>query len=224
MNSERVAGDVLLRSILASTTDDGVASNALLREFHRGYPVVNLRRLLVSGRDIPVGAGAFISAELGESAKEVLDDVAALASHPSPRVRGDVIGAITRAQRVATPSAIALAVQGIIDEHEGVRWKALRFLSTSERSILSGCLTHLAHAKLLVALRWLLDRDLDGAVDEICEWLGKSSRLERLIALAAALRVRDRTTAPLLSAAASTDDEVRVTAAEVLDDSMRPNP
>ena len=124
MNSGRVAGDVLLRSILASTTDDGVASNALLREFHRGYPVVNLRRLLVSGRDIPIGAGAFISAELGESAKEVLDDVAALASHPSPRVRGDVIGAITRAQRVATPSAIAVAVQGIIDEHEGVRWKA----------------------------------------------------------------------------------------------------
>src|SRR5882672_288042 len=78
--TERLAADP--RSSLA-----GVLMNDLLAEFHRGYPLENLRFLLQNDNTELVKVGAWIASELGEKGKPLLNDVSPLLQHPKSRVR-----------------------------------------------------------------------------------------------------------------------------------------
>lgn len=204
--------------LLRSSNPDGPAANDLLREFFRGYPATELRRLLTSSNEIAVASGAFIASELGGSAAVVQEDLVQIAKHAQPTVRCDVIGAIGGMKELAIPSAIAIALGGIADEDESVRWKAVRLLGFVDDSLLRLAEVHIPDLELKSAISWLLAPRDEGTIAEILGRFGEPSRLKRLTALVAAVRIRSHTLEPLRFASSSQDEEVRVMANEYLDE------
>src|SRR5947207_14485923 len=65
----------------------GVFTNDLLREFHRGYPLENLRPFLLSQNHDVATIGAWIASELGEKGIASLNDGFYLLGHPERQVR-----------------------------------------------------------------------------------------------------------------------------------------
>ncbi|MEZ5961607.1 MAG: HEAT repeat domain-containing protein [Hyphomonadaceae bacterium] len=113
-------------------TDDGAMVNDLLGEFWRGYPVENIRRLLVPAA---IGDAAFLVAELGQKVRPLLSDVADLMEHESPRIRFDAISALSQSTTWEDGWAVAKIVRALGDPHDGVRrmaCKALRYMESSQ--------------------------------------------------------------------------------------------
>lgn len=208
----------LMSRLLQSSEPDGSAANDLLREFFRGYPTANLHRLLTSSNEVAVASGAFIAAELGASAAVVQDDLVQLARYPLPSVRCDVIGAIGGMRELATLESIAIAMGGIIDDDELVRWKAIRFLGFIDGSLLGRSAAYVTNAELRSAISPLISPHGEGSIAGIFDQPNEPRRLERLVALVAAIRVRDRSIEPLQLAASSSDEEIRTIANEYLDE------
>src|SRR5882672_3886156 len=120
-------GDVLVERIRQGGT--GEDARELIAEFAAGYPIANLRRLFQSELDDAVKTGVWIASELGERIAPLLGDLSALLRHPLRYVRGFALDAILVAASPHNGDVIAEAVCLIDDEDEGVRWKAMQFLS-----------------------------------------------------------------------------------------------
>lgn len=116
----------------SSDTDDGVLVNDLLGEFWRGYPIENLRRLLVPAT---IGDAAFLVSELGQKVRPLIREVADLLEDDSARIRFDAISALSQCTTWEDGWAVAKIVRALGDPHEGVRWmacKALRYMESSQ--------------------------------------------------------------------------------------------
>jgi hypothetical protein len=151
--TERLAADP--RAPLA-----GVWMNDLLAEFHRGYPLENLRPLLLSDNTEVVKAGAWIASELGEKGKPLLNDVSPLLQHPDSRVRFSVIDCILLWADPSKGPELASVVDLIDDPESRVRWKVMEFLSRATREQLAAALSYLERtnpqSKNIRGLRLLL--------------------------------------------------------------------
>ena len=116
----------LIERIAAFDPDDvrhGVLSNELLREFHRGYSLNELRKLIRSDNPVLVATGAFITDELGVKCRPLLDDLAPLLNNPMKGVRLDALScALWSLPQHGCLLAKAIAL--LDDPEEGVRWKA----------------------------------------------------------------------------------------------------
>lgn len=124
-------------------TGDGEVANELLSAFWNGYPLENLRRLLVPAT---IGSAAFIAAELGQKIRPLLKEVAALTAHESVRVRMDAIIAISHCATWEDGWAVAKIVAALGDSHERVRWMASSAVRYIESSPLTAGLKYL-HSK-----------------------------------------------------------------------------
>ena len=115
-----------------SDTNDGVVVNNLLDEFWRGYPIENLRRLLVPAT---IGNAAFLVSELGQRIRPLIREVADLLEDETPRVRGDAISALAQCTTWEDGWAVAKVIKAIGDPHDGVRrtaCNALRYMESSK--------------------------------------------------------------------------------------------
>lgn len=121
-------------------TGDGEVANELLSAFWNGYPLENLRRLLVPAT---IGSAAFIAAELGQKIRPLLKEVAALTADESVRVRMDAIIAISHCTTWEDGWAVAKIVGALGDSHERVRWMASRALRYMDSSPLTAGLKYL---------------------------------------------------------------------------------
>ena len=113
-------------------TDDGVLVNDLLSEFWRGYPIENLRRLLVPGN---MGDAAFLVSELGQKVRPLIREVAQLMEHGSAGIRFDAISALAQFTTWEDGWAVAKIIRALGDNHDSVRWmacKALRYMESSQ--------------------------------------------------------------------------------------------
>ncbi len=113
-------------------TNDGDLVNDLLGEFWRGYPIENLRRLLVPAT---IGDAAFLVSELGQKVRPLVREVADLLEHESARIRFDAISALSQCTTWEDGWAVAKIVRALGDPHDGVRWmacKALRYMESSQ--------------------------------------------------------------------------------------------
>jgi HEAT repeat protein len=137
--------DEMIEKLLdpSSDSDDGATANDLLGHFWNGYPIENLRRLLVPAG---MGAAAFLASELGQKVRPLLPEVAELLQHESSSVRFDAIDALAECTTWEDGWAVAMIVRALGDPHEGVRWKVCRALRSMESSKLHAGLDYL-HAQ-----------------------------------------------------------------------------
>jgi hypothetical protein len=187
-----------------------VMMNDLLSEFHRGYPLENLRPLLHSRDPNVVNVGAWIASELGEKGFPLLPDVLPLIHHPAKNVRFSIIDCILL---WATDGAELSAVADLVNDPEsGVRWKAMDFLSRATRDQLQAALSHLAEVEPnsthVQGLQWLLGPDASDA-DTVKAALQNESALLRKYAVVAASRMSKADREPLSYAASVKDPDVQ---------------
>jgi hypothetical protein len=134
--------------------DSGRVQNDLLRQFHRGYPVENLRSLLSHRDDKIVKAAVFVASELGSKASPLVREVARLLRHSAMVVRYNAIDSLLTCTKDTDEGEIA-AVVSLLDDPEGaVRKKVMDFLARA------------SEIQLQAALRWF-GRDSPSSVHSI---------------------------------------------------------
>jgi len=188
----------------------GVIMNDLLSEFHRGYPLENLRPLLQSQNPDIVNIGAWIASELGEKGSPLLPYVLPLLQHPAKNVRFSIVDCILL---WATDGAQLAAVTSLLDDPEsGVRWKAMDFLSRATMEQLQAALSYLEHAEpnstYVRGLRWLLSSDASDA-NAVKAALQNENALLRKYAVVAASRMSKADREPLSYAASVKTPDVQ---------------
>lgn len=208
-------GEVLIEHIRQG--GNGEAARELIFELAAGYPVVNLRRLFQSELDDVVKTGAWIASELGERVVPLLRDLSDLLRHQLPYVRAFALDAILMAASPQNGDVIAEAVYLVDDPDEGVRWKAMHFLSRASVQQLRASVRNLTDIKHASLVRWLLDVTSSVRIADIMGRADDSAASTRLFAAAAAARVEHTTLVPLRHVAESKDAEISSFAREWLE-------
>jgi hypothetical protein len=131
MNYDKDRAEKFTERILANPNSSqvGVIASNLLREYHRGYPVENLRSLLANHEESIVITGAWIASELGAKGTPLLADISRLIGHPQKKVRFSVIDCLLVWARPSNQTELASVIGLLSDPEAGVRWKVMDFLS-----------------------------------------------------------------------------------------------
>lgn len=211
-DEQRASG--LLRRLMMhpDSTAADLLSNDLLREFHRGYPIDNLRSLLHSAEPEIVIIGAWIASELGEKGSPLLADVLPLLHHAARKVRFSAIDCVLVWAGKSDGPALASALELIDDPEPTIRWKAMDFLFRASPEQLEASLSHLlrtaASSHHIRGIEWLLSSKSEDPA-AIVRVLQSQDPLLRKYAVAAAARLSGRNREPLLYAASVDDPDVK---------------
>lgn len=208
-------GDRLLAQA-AVGADDALASQ-LLDEFFSGYPVERLRELLRSRNEATVKVGTWIASELGHRAAPLMDDLAHLLVHSSRYVRFFAVDSILAGATAEHGDALAGAVRLIEDQDEAVRWKALNFLARAGYDQLAASVSSLHDGPLAALAEWLLEIDRTSDTAFVTQRIQDDSKLRRMFAAAAAVRLAAHDQSALSHVAASSDEEISSFAREHLE-------
>lgn len=220
--------DEMIELLLDPQSDamDGRVVNDLLREFGRGYPIENLRKLFVP---TAFGGAAFIVSELGQKARPLIKEIALLLEQKAPRVRGDAISALSMCTTWEDGWAVAKVVTGLGDQHEGVRWTTSRALRYMESKTLEAGLEYLkreqpnsVYAQFRNAFL-ALERRPGGATATLQKLLMHDDEIARRFGVAMAVRPRlfiDRAFVAL--AESSPDPEVAQIARDAIETQLPP--
>lgn len=193
------------------------AANELLSVLFAGLPVSTLVTLLRSTETEAVKAGAWLVSELGENARPIIGEVAALLSSPEAYVRHFALDAVITATTQADGELIGQAIGLVGDPNPGVRDKAVRLLAVTPPDRLTAALPHVPGDDLRALTEWLVRTAVPfGESTEVTARLGATDPAERLFALALAIRIADRDSEPLEHAAEAADPDVSSLAAFIL--------
>lgn len=219
MNPQQLLDNILANPDQNSETV-GTLINQLLDEYHRGYPLDNLRPLLRSEDERLVDTGIWIASELGKKGKPLLSDVVPLLRHPRKRVRFFAFDCILLWAGSANKSELASAVCALNDSESIVRRRAMWFLSRASHEQLEAALAYFEpaepHSIHVPPLQWLLShRAADPA--EVIATLKSDNPLIRKYGAAAATRMAGYNRDPLLYASTLSDSDVK----EFADSSIR---
>ena len=214
MNFNKDRADNLLSLIMSdpSCNQIDVLSNDLVKEFHRGYPLTNLRPLLRSPQAALVSAGVWIASELGEKGKPLLNDVSPLLRHPEKDVRFEAINCLLVWAAPSNPAELASVIKLVDDPERSVRWKAMDFLARASKEQLQAGLSDLQvsepNSARVRGLQWLLSPEaLD--VEGVTTALQSSDAAFRKYGAVAARQLSKDNKAPLLYAASVADPDVK---------------
>lgn len=108
--------------------DSGVMANDLLAEFGKGFPLQNLRPLLVSNQPRAQAAGAFIATFLGFRLNGLAPELAGLLGASDPRTRSDAVEALRYCTTPINGDSLGRVLLLLDDSHPGVRWKVVQFI------------------------------------------------------------------------------------------------
>jgi hypothetical protein len=135
---ETAKGELLIEALMQAEEGRGkMLSMQLLAEIRRGYPVRNLLRLIQSDNDWAAAEGAFILAESGGLAIDLIDELPSLVGHRNMRVRYWAVDVLLF---VAHPSQLASTCVGfrlLEDPDAIVRSYAIRQLARLPVSVLT---------------------------------------------------------------------------------------
>jgi hypothetical protein len=214
MSYDKDRAERLTKRILehSNAPEIGVVANDLLGEYHRGYPLENLRPLLSHENASVVRAGAFIASELGLKGRPLLGDISHLLRHTDPRVRSDVIDCVLLWAGRSNATELASAVGLLGDPHPGVRWKAMEFLSRASLEQLEAALSSLEASEPnsvnVRGLRWLIGSHASDPQD-VRTVLQSQDEALRKYGVVAARRMSKSSKEPLLYAASLNDPDVK---------------
>jgi hypothetical protein len=190
----------------------GVMMNDLLAEFHRGYPVTNLRELLRSPNERLVIIGAWLASELGAKGRPLLGDIRALLHHRERKVRFSALDCVLAWAEPVNGTELASAVTLVEDTDPGVRWKALDFLSRTTIEQLRGALSYIKgnvpQSPHIRGLDWLLSGGAS-ACNGIVTMLQSPDALMRKYAVVGARKAAATDLQPLQYAASTDDPDVK---------------
>jgi len=191
--------------------DAGVWMNDLLSEFQRGYPLLNLRPLLLHEDPDVAAGGAWIASELGAQGRPLLDIVSRLLQHSDRRVRFNALDCVLLWTDTARGPELCEAVRLLDDSDPAVRWKAMDFLSRASEDQLQAALADLRRERPQSghnpALAWLLTAGKDP--QQVITSLSSPDPLLRKYGAVAAARLPGDRRKPLSLAAASQDPDVK---------------
>ncbi|NGO51814.1 hypothetical protein [Allomesorhizobium camelthorni] len=111
---------------------DGVLANDILCEFERGFPIENLRPLLVSSNENTLAAVAFLLTFMGFRANCFVVEITALLDAQDSRTRSDAIESLANCTTPADDAALGRVLLRLDDEHPGVRWKVIQFIRLAQ--------------------------------------------------------------------------------------------
>ncbi|MGX8012092.1 hypothetical protein ACVDG8_025560 [Mesorhizobium sp. ORM8.1] len=115
---------------------DGKLENDLLSQFHKGFPMENLRPLLTSSNDRTQTAAAFLASEISSRLSFkmncVVAEIADLLDSEAVHVRFDAIGALLGCTTPADGAILGRVMLRLDDEAFGVRWKAAEFIRLAD--------------------------------------------------------------------------------------------
>jgi hypothetical protein len=112
---------------------DGVLANKLLCEFERGFPIENLRPLLISENENTRATAAFLLTFMGFRVNCFVAEIANLLAAQNPRTRSDAIESLGNCTTPADGAALGRVVLRLDDEHPGVRWKVIQFVRSAQQ-------------------------------------------------------------------------------------------
>jgi hypothetical protein len=214
--------DQLITAIMLNprSSDYGVRANHLLREFHRGFPVENLRPLLLSPDEEIVKTGVFIASELGSKAKPLLADVVGLLKHPNKAVRFDAIGSVLTCTTGKEPREIAAAVSLLDDTEGAVRWKAMDFLMRASEEHLRAALQYYdktdPRSTHVEGLRFAIHEHSREPAN-VLAFINSENVLLRKYGVVVAARMASVNSGPLEAASTIEDEDIRVFARDMLE-------
>jgi len=204
------SGTDLVKTIMNSPDDPniGILANELLTAFKRGYPVEELRQLLLSRNDEVAKIGAWIASELGKKGERFLGDAVALLRHPVKNVRFFAVDCILCWAGPSNGRELASVIPLMDDSESSVRWKVMDFLSLASFEQLEAVLSYLyameANSEHVSGLQWLLGPK-GSSPEEVSSAMRSQNALLRKYGIVSAVRLPERTR-DLLSSASSDDD------------------
>jgi len=186
--------------------------NDLLEEFGRGYPLDNLRPLLLHNNSRVATTGAWIASELGAKGSVLLEDVSPLIGHPEKGVRFWAIDCVLLWAGPSDQAELASVIELLNDPEPGVRWKAMDFLSRATREQLEAALSSLEarepNSMNVRGLRWLIGSHASDLQD-VKTALQSQDGVLRKYGVVAARRMSKDNREPLLYAASLSDPDVK---------------
>jgi hypothetical protein len=198
------------------------ASYELLKEVFHGYPFDLLVPILHGDDPRMVESVAWVLSELGSGRAgaivpgpdypgiaEYMDEVDWLLGYPTTAVRFHSIGSVLSAASAADGTTIAKALRQATDHQRAIRYVVLRLLAYGSDDQLRAGLANLEQGPVREQLEWLLTQGGDPARSaDVVHRLDEGAELERMFALAAAVRVGRYDLGPLEHASRSSNEDV----------------
>ncbi|RWG46892.1 hypothetical protein [Mesorhizobium sp.] len=125
--------DMMSKLLEPGYEGDSELTFALQSEFHKGFPLENLRPLLMSGNLHTQAAAAFLVAEISPrlsfNMNCVVAEIADLLDSKIARIRFDAIEALLGCTTPADGAILGGVMLRLDDEHAGVRWRVTQFIA-----------------------------------------------------------------------------------------------
>ena len=128
--------DIMSKLLAPGFEGDSELTFALQSEFHKGFPLENLRPLLTSGNLYTQAAAAYLVSEsprLSYKMNCVVAEIADLLDSESSGIRFDAIDALRGCTTPADGTILGRLMLRLDDEHAGVRWRVVQFICFAER-------------------------------------------------------------------------------------------
>ncbi|MER8404124.1 hypothetical protein [Mesorhizobium sp. M1307] len=201
---------------------EGNLANDLLSEFKKGFPIENLRPLLVSSNIHTQSVAAFITVEIGFRRRFKLNcvvaEIADLLDSKASRTRFDVIEALGDCTTPADGAILGRVMLRLDDEHAGVRWKVVQFICFAERWQLQLAVENAAALRPDSAFTTLVNaygHYIMPSAKDLPRLLANPDAVLRRFAAAVAIRPREVIVERFVAMAEQSDDaEIRQIAAD----------
>lgn len=197
---------------------NGLLANELLREFHRGYPVENLRVLTSSDDEEVVKTGVWLASELGARCRSILSDIETLLGHPCANIRYFAIDCILSASRRGDGGLVARVLRLMEDESAAVRRKAMDFATRIPLERLSEALAAVGSSGFgtdhIAGIELVISSPI--SPENIEAFLRSDNRVRRRYGAIAAARVVKSLPQAFELALRSYDDDLRTFASDVI--------
>jgi hypothetical protein len=122
---------------LVMSGKDSDFSQELWSAFENGFPIENLRPLLVSDDQKVLGLGTYLIYELGEKVRCLLEDIVPLLGNENPQIRGDAVIALGECATKFDTLALGKIIELLADTDPFVQRIVMRFIQSCERNMLN---------------------------------------------------------------------------------------
>ncbi|MBA1140729.1 hypothetical protein [Mesorhizobium neociceri] len=209
---------------------DSELTFALQSEFHKGFPLENLRPLLTSDNLHTQAAAAYLVAEISPRISYrmncVVAEIADLLDSKIVRIRFDAIEALLGCTTPDDGAILGRVMLGLDDEQAGVRWKVVQFICLAERWQLQLAVENAAARRQDSAFGMLVNaygRYSMPRSKDLPRLLAHPDAVLRRFAAAMAIRPREVIVERFVAMAEQSDDaEIRKIAADCRQGYLRP--
>lgn len=221
--------DIVSKLLEPGFEGDSELTFALQSEFHKGFPLENLRPLLTSANLFTQAAAVYLVSEsprLSYKMNCVVAEIADLLDNAVSGIRFDAIEALLGCTTPADGAILGRLMLRLDDEHAGVRWRVVQFIRLAQRWQLRLAVENAAALRPESAFKALVDsygHYLMPSSKDLPRLLDHPDAVLRRFAAAVAIRPREVIVERFVAMVEQSDDaEVRKIAADCRQGYLRP--